>query len=341
MTITIKKGDKGSLVGMIQQKLGIKPTNYFGDVTEKLLKQFQAKNQLTADGIAGEKTLAKLGIIHPEQHLSTDVSNISNTVKKQPDTISPAPEVNPTPAPAPAAATPVIKTVMLSPGQYKNEVRTKLWLFLHHTAGSHNPVAVVNNWNTDTRGAIATEYVIGGKSINGKDDVYDGMIVKCMPTGTWAYHLGDNGNAQLHPQSIGIEICNYGWLTKGGYTKNNKWVKGEAERYYTYVGSTVPADQVCDLGFEFNGFRYYHAYTDKQIEALRYLIPKLLKENPSIDVSKGLKEWLHTETPAKAFGYKDSAYKGITKGLLTHTNVRKDKTDCSPQPKLVALIKSL
>ena len=57
-----KKGDKGEVVRQIQIKLGVDPVGNFGPKTEEAVKAWQAKNGLTADGIVGPATLAKLGI---------------------------------------------------------------------------------------------------------------------------------------------------------------------------------------------------------------------------------------------------------------------------------------
>ena len=57
----LKKGDNNENVKLMQQKLGIEPavTN-FGPKTEAAVKEWQAKNGLTADGIVGPATWAKI-----------------------------------------------------------------------------------------------------------------------------------------------------------------------------------------------------------------------------------------------------------------------------------------
>jgi len=57
---TLRKGSKGEGVKMMQEALGIGADGAFGPGTERALKAWQAKNGLTADGIAGPMTLAKL-----------------------------------------------------------------------------------------------------------------------------------------------------------------------------------------------------------------------------------------------------------------------------------------
>lgn len=57
---TIRKGSKGPLVKKMQEALGIGADGDFGPGTERALMKWQSDNGLTADGIAGPKTLAKL-----------------------------------------------------------------------------------------------------------------------------------------------------------------------------------------------------------------------------------------------------------------------------------------
>jgi putative chitinase len=59
---TLKRGDEGPLVTKLQEKLGVEAIGKFGPKTETALKEWQAANGLTADGIAGPFTLSKLGI---------------------------------------------------------------------------------------------------------------------------------------------------------------------------------------------------------------------------------------------------------------------------------------
>ena len=58
---TLKRGSTGALVKRVQEKLGIEPADgIYGFWTSNVVKEWQAKNGLTADGVAGPKTLAKL-----------------------------------------------------------------------------------------------------------------------------------------------------------------------------------------------------------------------------------------------------------------------------------------
>ena len=56
----LRKGSRGEGVKMMQEALGVGADGAFGHGTERALKEWQTTNGLTADGIAGPKTLEKL-----------------------------------------------------------------------------------------------------------------------------------------------------------------------------------------------------------------------------------------------------------------------------------------
>lgn len=58
--VIYKRGSKGTGVVQIQKALNLYPDGIFGKLTEDAVKAFQKKNGLTADGIVGPATLAKL-----------------------------------------------------------------------------------------------------------------------------------------------------------------------------------------------------------------------------------------------------------------------------------------
>ena len=60
VTQVLRKGSKGDLVKKLQAALNIGADGDFGQGTENALKKWQDRNGLTADGVAGPKTLAKL-----------------------------------------------------------------------------------------------------------------------------------------------------------------------------------------------------------------------------------------------------------------------------------------
>jgi len=217
-----------------------------------------------------------------------------------------------------------IKQLPLKTSEYVNESTEKKQIVLHHTAGNSSAVSTIQNWNTDKRGRIATCITISGKG-NSKN-TYDGEICQAFSSRKWAYHLGVKSDVfrsrglpykNLDSLSIGIELCNWGPLEKRG------------EKFYNYVDREVPADQVCELETPYKGYKYYHAYTDAQIESVRQLLV-YWKEVYGIDITYKEDIWQVT----------DRALKGES-GVFTHNSYRKDKTDVSPQPKLIKMLKSL
>lgn len=211
----------------------------------------------------------------------------------------------------------------LSKNQYLQEKHTKTQIYLHHTAGNEDPINTANWFQKDPK-KIGTAFIIGGKSIN--KTYKDGDIVQCFSSAHWAYHLGLKEQIfksnkvpylQLDKISIGIEICNWGQLT----FKNGK--------YYAYTGKEIPSNEVTVLSTEYKGYKYFHAYTDAQIESLRKLIIYL------------------QETYKIKFKYSDdifkiniNALKG-NPGIYTHNSVRLDKVDIYPCPRLITMLKSL
>jgi len=267
---------------------------------------------------------------------------------------------------------------ILKPGEFYTSKFPKDKIFIHHTAGSHRPDWSIHGWNTDKtksgrQRTTATAFVIGGISTSNGNVDFDGKIYRAFNEDYWAVHLNGEELYHLDKTSIGIELCNYGPLTRAA-----------DEKYYNYVNKPVLANQVVTLSKSFRGYKYYHRYSDKQIESLRQLLA-LLAGRYSINLKKGLKEWIAKEqltmpsglsvkqqqtwlktngfvgrdgevitndgvkgantdwalsTIGKsAFEFNYQSIKGAP-GLWTHTNVRIDKTDCSPQPHLLEMIKS-
>jgi len=223
------------------------------------------------------------------------------------------------------------KEIWLEKGEYFDNETIKDTICIHHTAGGHRPDWTVSGWNADrtsggSRIRVATHFVIGGISVSDNNSDFDGVIVKCMNEKHWAHHLGikSYNNTHLNQKTIGIEICNYGQLTKSR--------DGE---YFNYVNKKISSDQVVDLEYEFKGYRYYHKYTAKQIQALKELLIYLGKEH-GIDLKKGLQERILAKD-ANPFDLNKDALSGA-KGIWNHTSYRKDKFDMSPQPELLKML---
>lgn len=197
-------------------------------------------------------------------------------------------------------------------------------IVLHHTAGSHHPHFVIDGWNANKK-KIGTAWVIGGKANPPWPDLFDGEKVNYYDDKYWSHHLGiSETNYNITKASIGVELCNYGGL-----------VKNQHGQFLTYVGTLVPDNQV--VRCEFRGFAYYELYSDLQIHRLKYLLLDIANRH-NIDLHEGLYKMLKNGN--KAFEMQTSALSGKP-GLWTHTNYRRDKTDCSPQANLIEMVLSL
>ena len=159
--------------------------------------------------------------------------------------------------------------------------------------------------------------------MKGNDESYDGVMVQAFPEGAYGWHLGKNGSQHMHTHSVGIEVCNF------GYVKDGK----------TYAGTRVHESQLVELDKSFRGFKTWHRYSDDQIEALRLWI-LWIGERDGIDIRAGLPS-LIKEKGADAFEFNEDAYYGRIKGVWTHTNTRKDKFDMFPQQELLDMLVSL
>jgi hypothetical protein len=122
----------------------------------------------------------------------------------------------------------------------------------------------------------------------------------------------------LDRMSIGIEICNWGQLEK----KSNK--------YYNYVNKEVSADQVTTLDKPYKGYKYFHKYSDAQIQSVKDLL-QYWSSKYNIDLNYDY---------TRMFTVTTGALKG-EKGLYTHNSYRKDKIDIYPCPRMIEMLKTL
>ncbi len=276
--------------------MGIDDDGIFGADTRTAVEAYQQENGLMVDGIVGPQTFAAIR----EVNATTD--NLERVY-------SPYQGL-------------VVNKYFLPKGEYKEGPTQKDYLFLHHTAGWNNPYKTVDDWAKDNRGPIATEFVLGGRSVRGNDDRYDGELVQCLPEGGYGWHLGKNGSQNMHTHSVGIEICNFSYAVDGR----------------TYVNTPIAENQLITLPEPFRGHNQWHAYSDKQIKTLMFFI-LWIAERDSIDVRDGLVAEI-IKNGTKAFEFNKNAYNGKIKGMMTHTNIRTDKFDLFPQPDLIDMLLS-
>jgi hypothetical protein len=291
----MKYGTRSDEVSRLQRKLNLTATGVFDELTEAAVKNFQIKNKLSPNGEVDSITYELL--FESDLAFTTDASE--NTTE-------------------------LFIKYHLPKSEYIETNTKKEYIFLHHTAGWNDPYKQVDIWGKDDRGRLGTSYVIGGPNSKTGDTSLDGVVLQAFDSNYYAWHLG-SVDSYMHKHSIGIEICNFGQLTKKGNV------------YVTYTGAPVKENQVVDLGYKFRGYQYWHRYSKDQIESACNLI-KYLSDKHDIDYQVGLHEWLTSSTQQSAFEYKDNARHGEVKGLLSHSNVRKDKFDVSPQPELIDAI---
>jgi hypothetical protein len=291
----LKIGSRGQQVKDLQEFLGADADGIFGKGTEAAVKEWQTANGLDADGLVGPATWDAMGLATTDD--SEKTFETSNGL--------------------------IVNRHFLPQGEYKNGPTNKEYLFLHHTAGWHNPFNVIDQWGRDSRGAVATEFVLGGPSVKGNNEDHDGVMVQAFPEGGYGWHLGKNGSQHMHTHSVGIEVCNFGWIKDGK----------------TYAGTKVADSQLVELDKPFRGFKTWHKYSDDQIEALDKWI-RWIGERDGIDIRAGLPA-LVKEKGADAFEFNEDAYYGKVKGIWTHTNTRKDKFDMFPQQELLDMLMSL
>lgn len=208
-----------------------------------------------------------------------------------------------------------IKQVRLKESQYFAEESAKTQIYLHHTAGNGNAEAVSRYWN-GTSDRVATAFVVG----------QDGLIVQCFSSKHWAWHLGISkaefkGQGakyqNLDKASVGIEVCNWGYL------------KEKDGKFYNYVNARVPESMVTTLDEPFKGYKHWYKYTDAQIESTRQLLVYLCD---TYNIPR--------EYRAQIFSLDKEAFKG-TPGIYTHNSVRKDKSDIYPCPRIIQMLENL
>ncbi|MDC0008742.1 N-acetylmuramoyl-L-alanine amidase [bacterium] len=315
----LKIGQSGDLVKVLQELLNIKTDGIFGSETKIEVIRFQKKSSLVSDGIVGPMTWLKLDYNPLELEADTDLTTGASWIQQHP----------------------------LPEGEYVENKTPKKWIFIHHTAGRHNPESVIDQWARDQRGRVGTHYVIGGlpssvdiDHANSSDKEWDGKILQAIKDEYWAYHLGAVKSSKMHRESISIELCSAGYLTE------------EDGKFYTWYGTEVHESQVSRLEKEYKGYRYYHSYSKEQIKALKALL-LLISDKHGIDLNSGIVEMLKSsQRPGisqyypiagspDVFNYNESACNGKIKGLLTHGQVRHGKSDVFPQHELINMLLSL
>jgi len=287
----ITLGDKGFEVSKLQKYLSMIGYDLvidgtFGNKTLRSLKAFQKKYSLVVDGMAGSRTFSAL---KAAQKRTAKEEKNNKYEKNYGDLV-------------------VDTNHHIASEQYIKQAFDKDKIFIHYTVSGPDARSVIKYWDGNSP-RIATAFVVSGRGVD------DGKVYEAFNPDYWSYHLGVKGTkGKLDKHSIGVEICSWGRLDKKG------------EKYYNTYGSEVSSDEVYELEDEWRGKKYYHAYSDKQIESLEKLLTWIIKtykipvQNIEFD-----KNWME---------YNNDVVKGKVQGIWTHTNVRKDKQDSYPDKRL-------
>lgn len=159
--------------------------------------------------------------------------------------------------------------------------------------------------------AIGTSYIIGNDiNLQIFEDESQANII----------HTNQQNNFNLNTSSIGITLCN-----QGGLTISRRGI-------VNFNGDIVPDNEVFDLGRVQRGYRYFHLFTDKQLNMLSETI-KYLSSKYSLKLSKGI-----YGQPTQ-FDINRDALNGKS-GLWSLNNFN-ELSLLSPQPNLISVLNSI
>jgi len=291
----IKPGDRGEEVSQVQKYLSLLGYDlvvdgHYGNKTSRSLKAFQKKYNLTVDGIVGPSTLSALQAAQKR----TSKEEKSGGRDKNYNCLN------------------VNIDHKLTEVQYIKQLFDKDKIYLHYTVSGPSAKSVIRYWDSNVE-RVATAFVISGRG----DE--DGQIYEAFNPDYWGFHLGVKGtNGILDKHSIGIEICNWGELTK------------KEDKFYNTYGGLVPSNEVYTLDEEWRGKKYFHSFSDKQLKSLEDLILWIIEEyNIPVQNIEFNREWAE---------YSENCIKNKTPGVWTHTNVRKDKKDIYPDDNIFCML---
>jgi N-acetyl-anhydromuramyl-L-alanine amidase AmpD len=186
----------------------------------------------------------------------------------------------------------IIRQVSFPKSQYYQEATEKQQIILHHTVSSNEASPV--DWWKITPERVATAYIIAK----------DGTIIQVYDPSCWAYHIGKGSTSVHNKRSIGIEIVNEGALVKKA--GEMFWLDGKAKFKGTVYDNKTP----------YRGHQYFAGYTTEQYTAAAGLCKMLCKE---FDIYSDILTDLDYSLDYFRFN-----------GILSHRNLRPDKTDVSP-----------
>lgn len=196
---------------------------------------------------------------------------------------------------------------------YKTNLK-KRRIALHHTVGG-TAISTYNYWiekNKNQDWSIGTAMIIER----------DGSIIQNFDNTNWAYQFGlldkwkYTSAMNFEASSIGIEIASEGPAVAVG-AGGLVFFHGGAYARQVEKGQKLwkaPASS-------WRGYEYFDAYDDKQIDALIALLNKLFNKFDIPRVRPRDYDYCYREDDIKNF-----------EGLISHCNVRQDKSDVIPDP---------
>lgn len=295
----VKFGQTGDLVAILQDALNLKKDGVFGHVTKQAVRMFQIQHKIKADSIVGHVTWLKLGINPLEIDADTDITSSATWIEQY----------------------------RLPEGEYVDEIDAKQYIFISVNNGQHSPYEVIDRWASDQRGRVGAHYVIGGlaahldaNKLSGSDRTYDGKVLQAIKDENRGFHLGRVKSHKLIKHSISIELCSSGYLEE------------REGRYFTWYNQEVHPSQVVRLEKSYRGYRYFHKYSQNQLESLEALL-KLLCEKHEI---------FHNSTDINK--YKISNVDHFNENTKFNTSIssrdilRSDTISISPQEELLDLL---
>jgi N-acetyl-anhydromuramyl-L-alanine amidase AmpD len=187
----------------------------------------------------------------------------------------------------------------LPESEYFNAPQKKHLIILHHTVGG-SAKSTFDYWRTDPE-HIGTAYIVER----------DGTIYEVFPPECWAYYLGLKIGPMgvVDKRSIGIEIASEGALLER---------EGKYYEFGRMSEQTRFAGPIFDNGNAWRDYRYFAQYTSAAIAAICELVDHLLTQFS-----------IPRQTPPNRTDSDLAAYRNY-KGVLTHCQLRPDKTDCHP-----------
>jgi hypothetical protein len=210
-------------------------------------------------------------------------------------------------------------------GYYFKATHPKRQIIWHHSAGWDNARGMFDWWKSDKAHHVATSIGISD----------DGKIWRGFDESFWAASIGatvdtfnKNGvkliyngglvvnNIMLDQAAVAVEICNWGNLTE------------KEGKLYSWAKAEVAKEKAIELNYK--GTKWYEVYTDAEIKSLKYwTLLNAMRFDIPLDYN-------HDDF----WSVSKKALSG-ERGIFTHNSYRSDKTDVSPQPKLIEMAQSL